>query len=96
MNDHPRAMFLALVAIAVGCLMASIAGVDQLVIFCGLVWVATARYIVKGYTAYQLGRVADRQWQAHNPKSAKPARAVRGDELRVVRGSDGGGRRLMV
>ena len=90
-----RTKFLALVAMAAGCFVASIAGVEPLIIFCGLVWVATARYIVKGYTAYLAGRAEMHSWQARNPKPQKVARAVR-EELRVVRGSDGSGRRVMV
>ena len=93
--NHPRALFLGTIAVILGLVCMIVYDVDPLIFWGGLVWMVTARSIVKGYSAYLAGRVADRQWQAHNPKPQKVARAVR-EDLRVVRGSDGSGRRVMV
>jgi len=93
--NHPRAMFLGTISVILGLVAMIIYDVDPLVFWGGLVWMATARYIVKGYTAYLAGRAELHTWQAHNPKPVKPTRAVR-EDLRVVRGSDGNGRRVMV
>ena len=93
--NHPRALFLGTIAVVLGLVCMIVYQVDAttfwLTVFAlGMSWIALQFYRVRVY-----GRVADRQWQRENPKPQKVARAGR-EDLRVVRGSDGSGRRVMV
>jgi hypothetical protein len=93
--NHPRALFLAVVAVILGLVCMIVYQVDATVFWLSLVALGVAWLILEFYKVRTYGRVADRQWQARNPKPQKVTRAVR-EELRVVRGSDGSGRRVMV
>lgn len=93
--NHPRALFLGTLAVILILVAMVVYDMDPLVFWLGLVWMVTARAVLKGYTAYLAARSELHTWQAHNPKRAKAARTARAD-LRVVRGSDGSGRRVMV
>lgn len=93
--NHPRALFLGTLATILGLVCMIVYQVDATVFWLGVVVLGMSWLTVEFYRIHTYGRVADRQWQAHNPKSQKVTRAVR-EELRVVRGSDGNGRRVMV
>jgi hypothetical protein len=93
--NHPRALFLAVVAVILGLVCMIVYQVDATVFWLSLVALGVAWLILEFYKVRTYGRVADRQWQARNPKPQK-ARPVVREDLRVVRGSDGNGKRVMV
>ena len=93
--NHPRAVFLGVVATILGLVVMIVYDVDPNLFVACVTLVVLAFLAVEFYKVRTYGRVADRQWQARNPNPQKVTRAVR-EDLRVVRGSDGNGRRVMV
>lgn len=90
---HPRAAFLGTLAAFLGLVAMIVYDVSADLFWGGVVLMFLAWLFVEFYRSYTYGRVADRQWQRANPK---PARVERPEGLRVVRGSDQPGKRVMI
>ena len=93
---HARAQFLGVLTVIAGLVLLVVYDVSADLFWGGVVLAFLAWLFVEFYRAYVYGRVADRQWQRANPKPVKPTKVERGEGLRVVRGSDQPGKRVMI
>lgn len=93
---HPRALFLGTLSVILGLIAMIVYGVSPNLFWGSLVAMFFGWLFVEFYRAYVYGRVADRQWQRENPRPPKPERGGHLEGLRVVRGQDQPGKRVMI
>lgn len=91
----PLLTFLGVLALIVALCLVILWHVDPELVWLGVVWIMTCWALVRGYAAYIAGHTADLAWQAKNPRPAKPEKCKVPEGLRVVRGSDGPGKRVL-